>query len=55
MKIGAYEVRIFRIKNRDGYAAVCCGHLTEGKTSQMAYARMVKALRRTGRISRKED
>ena len=55
MKIGPYEVKIFRIKNRDGFAAVCCEHLTEGKTPQMAYARMVKALRRTGKISRKQD
>jgi hypothetical protein len=47
MKIGAKEVKIFRIKNRKGYAAVCKGHLTEGATSALAFERMVKAVRRT--------
>lgn len=48
-KIGHLKVEIFKIKNRLGFAAVCCQHLTEGKTSQEAYARMVKALRRSNR------
>ncbi len=48
-KIGHLKVSIFRIKNRQGYAAVCYDHLTEGKTAQVAYDRMVKALRRTNR------
>jgi len=48
-KIGHLKVVIFRIKNRLGYAAVCCGHLTEGKTPQEAHDRMVKALRRSNR------
>ena len=47
MKIGNAQIRIFKIKNRAGFAAVCCEHLTEGKTQQEAYERMVKALRRT--------
>ena len=42
-------MEIFKIKNRVGFAAVCFEHLTEGKTSQEAYARMVKALRRSNR------
>jgi len=46
MKIGGYTVSLFKIKNRKGYAAVCSGHLTEGKTRQQAYSRMQKALRR---------
>lgn len=46
-KIGHLKVQIFKIKNRRGYAAVCCDHLTEGKTHQEAYDRMVKAVRRT--------
>jgi len=46
-KIGHLKVDIFKIKNRSGYAAVCCEHLTEGKDQQEAYDRMVKALRRT--------
>lgn len=48
-RIGHLKVSIFKIKNRAGYAAVCFDHLTEGKTSQEAYERMVKALRRTNR------
>jgi len=49
MKIGHLEVTIFKIKNRRGFAAVCCDHLTEGITARDAYERMVKALRRTER------
>ena len=48
-KIGHLPVEIFKIKNRVGFAAVCCQHLTEGKTPQEAYDRMVKALRRSNR------
>lgn len=48
-KIGHLKVEIFKIKNRSGFAAVSCQHLTEGKTSQEAYERMVKALRRSNR------
>jgi len=40
------KIRIFKIKNRTGYAALCCEHLTEGKTRDEARARMDKALRR---------
>jgi predicted nucleic-acid-binding Zn-ribbon protein len=47
MKIGKAEVKIFKIKNRKGYAATCGRCLTEGSTIQQAYARMVKAIRRT--------
>jgi hypothetical protein len=49
MKIGHLDVQIFKIRNRRGYAAVCCEHLTEGSTEQEAYDRMVKAVRRTER------
>ena len=48
-KIGHLKVHIFKIKNRSGYAALCCNHLTEGKTGEEAYARMLKALRRTNK------
>lgn len=50
MKINAKRVKIFRIKNRKGYAALCLGHLTEGRTVTQAYDRMGKALKRTGKI-----
>lgn len=49
VKIGHLKVNIFRIKNRQGYAAVCCEHLTEGLTQEQAYERMVKALRRSNK------
>jgi hypothetical protein len=49
MKIGNLEVRMFKIKNRKGFAAICSGHLTEGKTEEQAYDRMVKAVRRTSK------
>ncbi|MEI6832109.1 MAG: hypothetical protein WCK61_05335 [Candidatus Omnitrophota bacterium] len=48
-KIGHLKVQIFKIKNRKGFAAVCFEHLTEGKSAQEAYERMVKALRRSNR------
>jgi len=47
MKIGSLEVKVFKIKNRKGYAAICCDNLTEGASVQQAYERMVKAVRRT--------
>ena len=46
MKIGGYEVKLFKVRNRKGYAAACSDHLTEGSTRQQAYSRMTKALRR---------
>lgn len=46
-KISHLKVEIFKIRNRVGFAAVCFQHLTEGKTPQAAYARMVKTLRRS--------
>lgn len=48
-KIGHLQVKIFKIKNRQGYAAICYDYLTEGKTPQEAHERMVKALRRTNK------
>ena len=52
MKIGHLNVEIFKIKNRNGYAAICSGCLTEGKTAQQAHDRMVKAVRRVSRRTR---
>jgi len=46
-------MEIFKIKNRGGYAAICCGHLTEGTTAQQAKARMDKALLRTAKKNKK--
>ncbi len=49
MKVRARKVKIFKISNRKGYAAICSNHLTEGKTSLQAYQRLIKALKRTGK------
>ena len=49
MKIENIDAKMFKIKNRKGYALVCCDHLTEGKTPQQAHERMIKALRRSAK------
>ena len=51
MKTGACKckVEVFKIKNRKGFAAICCGNLTEGATRQLALDRMEKALKRKDR------
>jgi len=54
MKIGKLTVKIFKIKNRTGYAAICADHLTEGNTPNAAYDRMVKAVARTQRRAQKK-
>lgn len=46
MRIGKLGVKVFKIKNRRGYAAICANHLTEGRNVRQAYERMVKAVRR---------
>jgi len=51
MALSRKDVKIFKIKNRKGYAALYGGHLTEGKTPQQAFDRMAKAIRR--RLKRK--
>lgn len=42
------KVKMFKIQNRRGYAAVCMGHLTEGRTTDQALRRMAKAVKRSG-------
>jgi hypothetical protein len=42
------RVTIFKIRNRRGYAAICLGNLTEGKTSAQAIERLKYPLRRMG-------
>ena len=53
MKIGNKTVKIFKMKNRNGYAALCCDHLTEGSTKNQAMDRMIKALKRTSKKKKK--
>lgn len=45
-KISKSQVKVFKIKNRRGYAAICCDNLTEGSSVSQALERMNKALRR---------
>ena len=54
MKKGKCSVKIFKIQNRKGYAAICCDCLTEGKTKEEALARMAKALKRVTRKTKKK-
>lgn len=54
MQIDARKIKIFKIKNRCGYAAICVNHLTEGKSLPQVYDRMIKALRRNN-ITLKND
>ena len=40
------KMQVFKMKNRRGFAAISCGHLTEGRTREQAKDRMQKALKR---------
>lgn len=42
------KVEIIKLRNRRGYAALCLNHLTEGVSPVQAFARMVKAVKRSG-------
>ena len=45
-KIGRYSVKMFKMRNRKGYAAICYDCVTEGRSRVEAYDRMVKAINR---------
>jgi hypothetical protein len=47
------KITTFKIKNRSGYAAICNGHLTEGRSKEQALARMSKALKRTAKKNKR--
>jgi hypothetical protein len=47
-KVTGSQVKVFKIKNRKGYAVICKDNLTEGATALQARARMNKALKRMG-------
>ncbi|MFA5146028.1 MAG: hypothetical protein WC515_01410 [Candidatus Omnitrophota bacterium] len=49
MELKRSKVRIFKIRNRRGYAAIFANNITEGRSPDQAYARMVKAARRKGK------
>ncbi|HNV24094.1 MAG TPA: hypothetical protein PLH56_01515 [Candidatus Omnitrophota bacterium] len=54
MKTKKCSIKIFKIKNRKGFAAICCDCLTEGKTKQEAVARMAKALKRVTKKAKRK-
>jgi len=45
-KLDAKKLKVFKIRNRGGYAAVYQHNLTEGRTSAQAISRMLKAVAR---------
>jgi len=47
-KLSTNKIKIFKIRNRRGYAAIFMNNLTEGNTSGIALARMAKAVKRMG-------
>lgn len=47
-KISQESVKIFKIVNRKGYAAICLNNLTEGSSPSQVYQRMIKAVKRKG-------
>ena len=47
MQVDPRKAKMFKINNRKGYGCICLNHLTEGRTKLQAYARMVKALKRS--------
>ena len=46
MELKKSKMKLFKIRNRKGYGALYNNNLTEGKTADMAFARMAKAVRR---------
>ena len=49
MNIGDKPVKVFKMRNRSGYAAICEDCITEGSTQEQAFDRMVKAINRVER------
>ena len=47
-KISRGKIRIFKIENRRGFAAVCMNNLTEGRTVDQALQRMARPLKKQG-------
>ena len=49
-KFSSSKVKIFKIKNRRGYAALSLNNLTEGRSPVEAFNRMAKAVKREGYV-----
>lgn len=46
MELKRSDVKLFKIRNRKGFAALFGNNLTEGRTAGVAFGRMAKAVRR---------
>ena len=46
--IDSSRITVFKIKNRQGWAAICLDNLTEGKTPAEAFKRLTHPLRCMG-------
>ena len=46
VKLSRKKVRIFKMRNRKGYAALYKNNITEGRTAGQAFDRMLKAAKR---------
>ena len=47
-KLVSSKVKVFKIKNRRGYAAIALSNLTEGRSPVEAFNRMAKAVKHYG-------
>ena len=47
-KISRGKIKVFKIENRRGFAALCLNNLTEGRTMDQAVRRMTRPLKRQG-------
>jgi len=47
-KVPMSQAKIFKIRNRRGFAVICKDNLTEGSSRNQAVDRMNKALKRMG-------
>jgi hypothetical protein len=47
-KLCLRDVTLFKLANRRGFAAIARNNLTEGRTPQQTYSRLIKAVRRDG-------
>ena len=45
MKLGKKDMKIFKIRNRKGFAAIFSNNITEGRTPDQAYLRMLNGQR----------
>lgn len=47
-KIKTSQIKVFKVRNRRSYAAICMDNLCEGTTPKQAIARLYHPLRRMG-------